>query len=156
MTKSEKIKALQGMSVGQVAERSGVAISTLHFYEEEGLIESWRNGGNHRRYSRDVLRRIAVIRVAQRAGVPLKEIAEALKSLPQKRTPTAKDWARLSARWKAELDTRIEVLTRLRDELTGCIGCGCLSLKACPLRNPGDQLASAGSGPLLLCAADEG
>ncbi|MBW9090598.1 redox-sensitive transcriptional activator SoxR [Rhizobium wenxiniae] len=154
MTKSEKIKALQGMSVGQAAERSGVAISTLHFYEEEGLIESWRNGGNHRRYSRDVLRRIAVIRVAQRAGVPLKEIAEALKSLPQKRTPNAKDWARLSARWKSELDHRIGMLTQLRDELTGCIGCGCLSLKACPLRNPGDQLASAGSGALLLSGGD--
>lgn len=154
MTKSEKIKALQGMSVGQAAERSGVAISTLHFYEEEGLIESWRNGGNHRRYSRDVLRRIAVIRVAQRAGVPLKEIAEALKTLPQKRTPNAKDWAQLSARWKHELDHRIETLTRLRDELTGCIGCGCLSLKACPLRNPGDQLASAGSGALLLSGGD--
>lgn len=156
MTTSEKIRALKGLSVGQVAERSGVAVSTLHFYEEEGLIESWRNGGNHRRYNRDVLRRIAVIRVAQRAGVPLKEIAEALRTLPQARTPNARDWARLSARWKSELDARIETLTRLRDELTGCIGCGCLSLKACPLRNPGDQLAAGGSGPLLLAAADEG
>lgn len=155
MTKSEKIKMLQGLSVGQVAERSGVAISTLHFYEEEGLIESWRNGGNHRRYSRDVLRRIAVIRVAQRAGVPLKAIADALKTLPQARTPNAKDWGRLSARWKDELDARIETLTRLRDELTGCIGCGCLSLKACPLRNPGDQLAAGGSGPLLLSGNGE-
>jgi len=155
MTKSEKIKALEGLSVGEVAERSGVAISTLHFYEAEGLIESWRNGGNHRRYSRDVLRRIAVIRVAQRAGVPLKEIAEALKTLPQKRTPNAKDWARLSAGWRGELDARIETLTRLRDELSGCIGCGCLSLKACPLRNPGDALAAGGSGPLLFSSPSE-
>jgi MerR family transcriptional regulator, redox-sensitive transcriptional activator SoxR len=155
MTKSEKIKMLQGLSVGEVAERSGVAISTLHFYETEGLIESWRNGGNHRRYSRDVLRRIAVIRVAQRAGVPLKEIAEALKTLPQARTPNARGWARLSAHWKADLDARIETLTRLRDELTGCIGCGCLSLKACPLRNPGDALAAGGSGPLLLSGNGE-
>lgn len=155
MTKSEKIKTLQGISVGEVAERSGVAISTLHFYEAEGLIESWRNGGNHRRYSRDVLRRIAVIRVAQRAGVPLKEVAEALKTLPQGRTPNAKDWARLSAVWKAELDQRIETLSRLRDELTGCIGCGCLSLKACPLRNPGDRLAAEGNGPLLLSGSGE-
>jgi len=155
MKKSETIRVLQGLGVGQVAERSGVAVSTLHFYEEEGLIESWRNGGNHRRYSRDVLRRIAVIRVAQRAGVPLKEIAAALKTLPQGRTPNAKDWARLSAAWKAELDARIETLTRLRDELTGCIGCGCLSLKACPLRNPGDALAAGGSGPLLLSGSGE-
>jgi len=155
MMKSEKTGTLRGLGVGQVAERSGVAISTLHFYEEQGLIESWRNGGNHRRYSRDVLRRIAVIRVAQRAGVPLKQIAEALKTLPQKRTPNAKDWARLSAHWKAELDQRIETLTRLRDELTGCIGCGCLSLKACPLRNPDDRLAEGGSGPLLLSAHDD-
>ncbi len=155
MMKSEKTGTLRGLGVGQMAERSGVAISTLHFYEEQGLIESWRNGGNHRRYSRDVLRRIAVIRVAQRAGVPLKQIAEALKTLPQKRTPNAKDWARLSAHWKAELDQRIETLTRLRDELTGCIGCGCLSLKACPLRNPDDRLAEGGSGPLLLSAHDD-
>ncbi len=155
MAKFNNPGALQGLGVGQVAERAGVAVSTLHFYEEEGLIESWRNGGNHRRYGRDVLRRIAVIRVAQRAGVPLKEIAEALKSLPQGRTPNARDWGRLSARWKDELDARIAALTQLRDELTGCIGCGCLSLKACPLRNPGDQLAASGSGPLLLAAGDE-
>lgn len=155
MTKLEKIKLVQGLGVGQVAERSGVAVSTLHFYEANGLIESWRNGGNHRRYSRDVLRRIAVIRVAQRAGVSLKEIAEALKTLPLGRTPNARDWAQLSGRWKAELDARIETLTRLRDELSGCIGCGCLSLKACPLRNPDDRLAAAGAGPLLLSGSNE-
>lgn len=139
-----------GVSVGFVAERSGVAVSALHFYEQEGLIRSWRNGANHRRYDRDVLRRVAVIRVAQKAGVPLKEIASALATLPQGRTPNARDWERLSSGWKAELDARIERLTKLRDELTGCIGCGCLSLKHCPLRNPEDRLAAGGHGPVLL------
>ncbi|MDP9839558.1 MerR family redox-sensitive transcriptional activator SoxR [Neorhizobium huautlense] len=152
-TPSSARRASDGVSVGFVAERSGVAISALHFYEQEGLIRSWRNGANHRRYDRDVLRRVAVIRVAQKAGVPLKEIAGALATLPQGRTPNAHDWERLSTGWKAELDARIERLTKLRDELTGCIGCGCLSLKHCPLRNPDDRLAAGGHGPVLLDAA---
>lgn len=143
-----------GVSVGYVAERSGVAVSTLHFYETEGLITSWRNGGNHRRYSRDVLRRIAVIRVAQRAGVPLKDIAAALATLPAGRVPDAGDWSRLSAHWKAGLDARIETLTALRDQLAGCIGCGCLSLTACPLRNPDDLLSAEGTGPRLLAVPE--
>jgi MerR family redox-sensitive transcriptional activator SoxR len=146
---------LAGVSVGYVAERSGVAVSTLHFYEAEGLITSWRNGGNHRRYSRDVLRRIAVIRVAQRAGVPLKEIAAALATLPAGRVPNAGDWSQLSAHWKAGLDARIEALTSLRDQLAGCIGCGCLSLTACPLRNAGDHLSADGSGARLLAGGPQ-
>ena len=138
------------LSVGEVARRSGVAVSAIHFYESQGLIRSQRNAGNHRRYARDVLRRIAIIRVAQRAGVPLKEIARSLASLPDSRTPTARDWETLSRAWKAELDDRIARLTRLRDRLAGCIGCGCLSIDDCPLRNPGDALAEQGAGAALL------
>lgn len=138
------------LTVGEVAARSGVAVSTIHFYEAKGLIKSWRNAGNQRRFARDVLRRIAVIKVAQRAGVPLGEIKAAFDELPDNRTPTVKDWQRLSRRWQAELDDRIRELTKLRDDLGGCIGCGCLSLRQCPLRNPGDILAERGSGPRLL------
>jgi len=140
----------KGLSVGQVARRSGVAVSALQFYEARGLIHSARNKGNQRRYTRDVLRRVAIIKVAQRTGIPLAEIAEALASLPEKRTPTAKDWARLSRQWRANLDERIDRLLRLRDQLDGCIGCGCLSIEGCPLRNPGDELGEQGPGPRLL------
>jgi len=138
------------LTVGEVAHRSGVAISTLHFYEAEGLIRSRRNAGNQRRYPREVLRRIAVIRVAQRTGISLASIREALKALPNGRTPTSEDWAKLSARWREELNDRIARLTRLRDQLDGCIGCGCLSLGVCPLRNPWDKLGEQGPGPRLL------
>jgi MerR family redox-sensitive transcriptional activator SoxR len=138
------------LTVGEAAVRSGVAISTLHFYEAEGLIRSRRNAGNQRRYPREVLRRIAVIRVAQRTGISLASIREALKALPNGRTPTSEDWAKLSARWRAELNDRIDRLTRLRDQVDGCIGCGCLSLGVCPLRNPWDRLAEQGPGPRLL------
>ncbi|MBD9375777.1 redox-sensitive transcriptional activator SoxR [Pseudoxanthomonas sp. PXM05] len=138
------------LTVGEVAARAGVAVSTLHFYESKGLIHSWRNAGNQRRYPREVLRRVAIIKVAQRTGIPLAEIREALSSLPEGRTPTAADWRKLSARWQADLDDRIERLTRLRDHMDSCIGCGCLSLKVCPLRNPLDELADEGPGPRLL------
>jgi len=114
------------------------------------LISSWRNEGNQRRYAREVLRRVAVIRVAQRAGISLAEIREALKSLPNARTPTAEDWSRLSVRWRADLNDRIDRLMRLRDQLDGCIGCGCLSLGVCPLRNPMDKLGKLGPGPQIL------
>ena len=140
----------RALTVGEVAARSGVAVSTLHFYEAEGLISSWRNRGNQRRYAREVLRRVAVIKVAQRTGIPLAEIREALATLPEKRTPTSADWKKLSRRWREQLDERIGRLTRLRDQLDGCIGCGCLSLESCPLRNPCDCLAAAGPGPRLL------
>jgi MerR family redox-sensitive transcriptional activator SoxR len=138
------------LTVGEVAARSGVAVSTLHFYENKGLIRSSRNQGNQRRYPREVLRRIAIIKVAQRTGIPLAEIRKALSALPEGRTPTAADWSRLSAQWKADLDDRIDRLTRLRDQLTDCIGCGCLSTAACPLRNPWDELSEQGPGPRLL------
>ncbi|GAA0368625.1 redox-sensitive transcriptional activator SoxR [Actinoallomurus spadix] len=138
------------LTVGQVAARSGVAVSALHFYEAKGLIRSRRTAGNQRRYTRDVLRRVAFIRVSQRVGIPLSEIREALARLPDERTPTPRDWARLSATWRRELDARIEQLQRLRDDLTDCIGCGCLSLSRCRLSNPNDQLGAQGPGPRRL------
>lgn len=138
------------LTVGQVAERSGVSVSTLHFYEAKGLIHSQRNAGNQRRYQRQILRRVALIKVAQRLGIPLADIGAILATLPHDHTPTAADWQRFSQHWKQELDARIERLSRLRDQLTGCIGCGCLSMDDCPLRNPGDRLGNQGSGPRLL------
>lgn len=137
------------LTVGQLAARSGVAVSALHFYERKGLIHSRRNAGNQRRYPREVLRRVAVIKAAQRIGIPLGSIREALDVLPARRAPTADDWKRLSERWRAELDERIARLAGLRDDLTSCIGCGCLSLAACPLRNPEDTLAEQGPGSKL-------
>ena len=147
---SRGIDVQQPLTVGEVARRSGVAVSTLHFYEAQGLISAWRNAGNQRRYAREVLRRVAVIKVAQRAGVPLKDIRSALDTLPDKRTPTRRDWERLSAQWRADLDARIRSLEQLRDELGDCIGFGCLSIDRCPLRNPGDALGEEGAGAQLL------
>lgn len=138
------------LTVGEVASRSGVAVSALHFYEAKGLISSQRTAGNQRRYARGVLRRVAVIKVAQRVGIPLAEIRAALDALPEDRTPTTDDWQRLSTRWRAELEARIDRLARLRDLLDGCIGCGCLSMRECPLRNPWDALADQGAGARLL------
>ncbi len=140
----------QELTPGEMALRSGVAVSALHFYEREGLITSRRTSGNQRRYSRDMLRRVAFIRMSQRLGIPLARIREAMATLPADRTPTSKDWARLSAAWRADLDERIVHLQRLRDNLTGCIGCGCLSLKVCALANPGDALAEEGPGAVRL------
>ncbi len=138
------------LTVGQLATRSGVAVTALHFYESKGLISSQRNAGNQRRYPREMLRRVALIKVAQRLGLPLASIHAALQTLPEGRTPTAADWQKLSEQWKTELDDRINRLTALRDQLNGCIGCGCLSMDACPLRNWGDKLGEQGSGPQLL------
>lgn len=143
------------LSVGQLAERSGVAVSALHFYESKGLIRSRRTTGNQRRYTRDTLRRVAFIRISQRVGIPLADIRRALESLPEERTPTAEDWARLSEAWRGDLDVRIAQLQQLRDDLTGCIGCGCLSLKACALANPYDELGREGPGPRGFLAAVE-
>lgn len=138
------------LSVGEVARRSGVAVSAVHFYERQGLIEGWRNSGNQRRYSRDVLRRIGVIRVAQRTGISLARIKSAFAALPNRRTPTARDWEQLSLQWKGDLDERIAQLVRLRDRLDGCIGCGCLSMTNCPLRNPDDVQGKEGPGARFL------
>lgn len=138
------------LTVGDVAERSGVAVSAVHFYESKGLIQSWRNAGNQRRYHREVLRRIAIIKVGQRLGIPLAEIQHVFKALPASRAPTAGDWQKLSAKWRADLDDRIARLQKMREQMSSCIGCGCLSLKDCPLRNPWDELAERGPGPQLL------
>lgn len=137
-------------SVGRVAKRCGVKVSTLHFYEEKGLIRSWRNQGNQRRYKPEVIRRISVIKAAQKMGVSLDEIKHAFSTLPDNRTPTKEDWQRLSQQWHDALQHRIHQLENLRDSLTGCIGCGCLSLKSCPIYNPNDELAEQGPGPVIL------
>jgi MerR family transcriptional regulator, redox-sensitive transcriptional activator SoxR len=145
------------LTIGEVAARSGMATSALRFYEAEGLIHSERSDGGQRRYEREVLRRVAFIRVAQRVGLTLDEIRAALASLPDSRTPTAKDWSRLSRAWRPRLDEQIAMMTKLRDELTSCIGCGCLSLRRCALYNPDDGAAALGTGPryLLGNTADE-
>ncbi|CAB3696475.1 redox-sensitive transcriptional activator SoxR [Achromobacter sp. SIMBA_011] len=139
------------MTVGEVARRSGVPVSTIHFYETKGLIQSSRSDGNQRRFPGIVLRYIAIIKVAQRTGIPLEEIREAMSRFPQdgNRLSPAQ-WKALSSQWRANLDERIRKLTRLRDELDSCIGCGCLSLKDCPLRNPDDVLGRDGPGPRIL------
>ncbi len=141
--------ATQELSVGEVARRAGVAISALHFYEREGLIQSTRSTGNQRRYARSVLRQIAFIRASQRVGISLADIKDALDGLPHDRPPSKADWARLSARWRNDLEARIRQLETLRDDLTSCIGCGCLSLRACRLANPGDVRAADGPGSRL-------
>ena len=139
-----------GLTVGELAARSGVAVSALHFYERRGLISSVRTTGNQRRYPRATLRRVATIRVAVRLGISLATIADALATLPADRTPTHADWTRLSKAWRDHLDDRIDQLHRLRDDLDGCIGCGCLSLDRCNLFNPDDHLAQHGPGARTL------
>jgi MerR family redox-sensitive transcriptional activator SoxR len=135
------------LSIGALSTRAGVAASALRFYEAEGLIHSERTESGHRRYSREILRRIAFIRVAQQVGLTLEDIRTALASLPDNRTPNQRDWERLAASWRPRLDAQIAMLERLRDRLVGCIGCGCLSMKACKLLNPGDRAAERGPGP---------
>lgn len=141
---------MQPLTVGQLADRAGVATSTLRFYESRGLIRSSRTAGNQRRYDHAVLRRVAFIRTAQRVGLSLEEIAESLATLPSERTPTKADWTRLSRAWRPRLDEQVERIERLRDQLDSCIGCGCLSLRNCALRNPGDEVADRGPGPVFL------
>ena len=141
---------MTSLTVGQLAERAGVASSAIRFYESRGLIRSRRTSGNQRRYEQAELRRVAFIRTAQRVGLSLDEIGEALATLPENRVPTKADWTRLSRAWRPRLDEQIERIERLRDQLDSCIGCGCLSLRNCALRNPHDVLASSGPGPVLL------
>ncbi|MEV5205002.1 redox-sensitive transcriptional activator SoxR [Streptomyces sp. NPDC053720] len=143
-------QTLHELTVGQLSARSGAAVSALHFYEAKGLISSRRTSGNQRRYTRDALRRVAFIRAAQRVGIPLATIRDALGELPEERTPNRDDWARLSAAWRSELDDRIARLARLRDHLTDCIGCGCLSLENCVLSNPDDVSGRQISGSRLM------
>lgn len=153
---SEEITSMQQLSVGQVSRRSGVAVSTLHFYESKGLLKPARTEGNQRLYSRGMLRRIAIIKVAQRVGVPLAEIGKALAAIPHESKPTAAQWARVSAQWAEGLQQRIDTLSRLKSSLESCIGCGCLSLGECPLRNPEDDLGREHSGAVLLEQAKSG
>jgi MerR family transcriptional regulator, redox-sensitive transcriptional activator SoxR len=143
----------QLLSVGQLSARSGVAVSALHFYEAQGLIHAQRSPGNQRRYARETLRRVGFIRASQAVGIPLRAIKEALDQLPKGRTPTRADWARLSATWRADLDQRIIQLQSLRDRLSDCIGCGCLSIDRCRLTNPDDVLANEGAGARRLLPA---
>ena len=138
------------LTIGEVAERSGVAPSALRYYESQGLITSTRTSGNQRRYQRAVLRRVGFIRSAQRVGLSLDEITEALNTLPGGRTPTKADWTRLSQQWRGRINDQIERLERLRDRLDGCIGCGCLSLQRCTLQNPGDMVSARGPGAAYL------
>jgi MerR family redox-sensitive transcriptional activator SoxR len=138
------------LTIGEVSARSGVATSALRYYEQQGLIHAERTSGNQRRYPRATLRRVAFIRSAQRVGLTLEEIAEALGTLPEGRTPTRADWARLSRGWRPRIDAQIERLERLRSKLDGCIGCGCLSLRTCALNNPDDEVAGRGPGAAFL------
>lgn len=142
------------LTIGAMSERTGVAASALRFYEDEGLIHATRSDGGQRRYTRETIRRVSFIRVAQQVGLTLDEIRDALVSLPENRTPTKKDWERLSSSWRPRIEQQIAMLERLRDRLTGCIGCGCLSLRICRLLNPHDEMAERGPGPRYILDAD--
>lgn len=137
-------------SVGKIAKRCGVKVSTLHFYEQKGLIQSIRNAGNQRQYRKDVMRRIAIIKAAQQLGISLQEIKQALDDLPKSNNSNQQDWNKLASKWQQQLNERIDSMLKLRDSLTGCIGCGCLSMKNCPLYNPEDRLGAEGSGARIL------
>lgn len=138
------------LSIGEVSERTGVAPSALRFYEDNGLIHAQRTSGGQRRYTRETIRRVSFVRIAQQVGLTLAEIGEYVSTLPDGRTPDRGDWQRVATSWRPRLDEQIALLHRLRDRLAGCIGCGCLSLDSCPLANPADRLADEGSGPRLL------
>ena len=138
--------SIKSLSVGDVSNRCNVKISTIHFYEEKGLISGWRNSGNQRRFSRDVLRRVSIIKAAQKVGISLDSIKESFSRLPNNRTPNANDWQQLSNIWKDELNEKIDYLVKIRDSLSGCIGCGCLSLDRCPLYNKDDKFGKIAKG----------
>jgi MerR family redox-sensitive transcriptional activator SoxR len=138
------------LTVGQLAARSGVAVSALHFFERQNLIHSRRTAGNQRRYRRDMLRRVAMIRIAQRAGIPLAQVAALFALFPDDRAPSREDWARVSECWQADLEERMLRLQQLRDDFTDCVGCGCMSIDRCPLVNPADKMGAKGAGPQRL------
>lgn len=142
------------LSIGQVAERTGLAVSAIRFYETEGLISPTRNAGGQRRYLRSDIRTLSFVLIAQQLGFSIGEIREQLQGLPDGRAPTQKDWARISRSFREHLDSRIDMLTRLRDRLDGCIGCGCLSLRKCTLYNPDDRARRQGTGPRYVIADD--
>ena len=140
----------EGLSIGALADRTGLAVSAIRYYEAQGLIKPWRNAGGQRRFERADLRRLSFVMIAQQFGFSLPQIKAELDRLPGGRTPTKADWAEISQGFRAALDARITTLTKLRDNLDGCIGCGCLSLEACKLYNPTDQAAKKGKGPRYL------
>lgn len=142
------------LTIGQLAARTGVAVSALRYYEERGLIRSLRSGGRHRRFLRSDIRRVSFIRIAQSLGLSIADLADAFAGLPDQRTPNAADWRRISAGIRDELDRKIAELANMRDRLDGCIGCGCLSLKRCTLANPADEASEAGPGPRYITACD--
>lgn len=142
--------AKDGMTIGALATRTGLAVSAIRYYEAQGLIKPWRNAGGQRRFERADLRRLSFVMIAQQFGFTLPQIKAELDRLPGGRTPTKADWARISAGFRAALDTRITAMTRLRDNLDGCIGCGCLSLESCAMYNPADSAAAHGTGPRYL------
>jgi MerR family redox-sensitive transcriptional activator SoxR len=156
MTLPNPADASDWMPIGAFAQRAGVAASALRFYETQGLLSGARSDAGRRRYPRSALRRVAFIRVAQSVGLTLDQVRSALATLPDGRNPTPADWTRLSRSWRPLLDARIDALTRLRDQLASCIGCGCLSLQRCALYNPGDRAAAAGSGARFLRLDDDG
>ena len=140
----------EGLSIGALAARTGLAVSAIRYYEAQGLIRPWRNAGGQRRFARSDLRRLSFVMIAQQFGFTLPQIKAELDRLPGGRTPTKADWARISAGFRAALDAKIDTLTRLRDNLDGCIGCGCLSLPSCALYNPTDRASNGGAGPRYL------
>ena len=142
--------ALQGLSIGALAKRTGLAVSAIRYYEVQGLIAPWRNAGGQRRFQRADIRRLSFVMIAQKFGFSLPEIAGLLAQLPNRRTPTPEDWATISTTFRTRLDARIETLQTLRDNLDGCIGCGCLSLPKCKLYNPQDKAGIKGAGPRYL------
>ncbi|MDA4848088.1 redox-sensitive transcriptional activator SoxR [Hoeflea poritis] len=148
------MKASDRLSIGELARRTGLAVSAIRYYETEGLLTAERNAGGQRRFLRSDIRRLSFVQIAQRFGFTIGEIREQLQSLPLERTPTKADWSKISRGFRHELDARISTLTRLRDDLDGCIGCGCLSLKKCKLYNPEDRARRYGSGPRYLLGDD--
>ena len=142
--------ARDGLTIGQIAARTGLAVSAIRYYEAQGLVQAWRNAGGQRRFERADIRRLSFVMIAQQFGFTLPQIKSELDRLPKGRTPTKVDWARISAGFRGVLDARIETLTRMRDTLDSCIGCGCLSLEACALYNPADKAAARGTGPRYL------
>jgi MerR family redox-sensitive transcriptional activator SoxR len=144
---------VETLTIGEVARRSGAPVSALRYYESLGLISSTRTAGGQRRFDRDMLRRVAVIQAGQRVGLSLAQVQAAFVGLPGDKAPTRREWTRVSRAWRSEIDVRIAEMTRIRDDLDGCIGCGCLSLARCPLYNPGDAAAAEGPGARILRAA---
>lgn len=144
------MRASDRLSIGQLAERTGLSVSAIRYYEAEGLVAAERNAGGQRRFLRSDIRRLSFVLIAQQFGFTIDQIRTQLQTLPEERTPTKKDWARISRHFRRELDAKIETLSRLRDQLDGCIGCGCLSLRNCVLYNPEDRARIHGAGPRYL------